>query len=41
VSLKLFEICRLDYEGRMQVTDMDLNSGMGTGFVTADEDNRT
>jgi len=25
----------------MQVIDMDLNSGLGPGFVTEDEDNRT
>jgi len=41
VSLKFFEICRLDYKDRMQETDMDLNSGLGRGLGKADEDNKT
>jgi len=41
MNLKHFEICRLDYTDRKQVTDMDLNSGLGPGFVPEAEDNRT
>lgn len=40
-ELKTFRNCRLDDKDRIQVTDMDLNSDLGPGFVTEDEDNRT